>query len=269
MRNYPDISEIGEIDFSWDFDRDDYEEWLGDCEIEGSEGSLDEYIRDNVSFELAFLDGDTFHEFARATMSSDEIEDKYGHRIASEIFRQCKANDGGRFETACVVGDEIDINNPVELNAEAMKLLRHGEYMKDCRGFILSNGTVVYTPLEHNQCTSIFGVKGTYHFIRLGNIRVLQNSVDLARRPTVQQRRVLYKVINSYNGDRLYLDIISDGGTELSAEYVNPNPQYVLGEIDRYFDEGIRPQGRNFYESVMSRKVRLSESQFRRLMALI
>ena len=259
----PDISTVGQIDFSWDFDGEEYEEWLSENEVSNSQESLMEYVSDNVEFELEFLDNDTFHTFDRAYCQYDDILN-YEPRIAREVLSQCMESGGGSLETARIFDDEIDVNNPDELNSEAVKLLRHGGYTKDCRGFILSNGVVVYTPVEHNQCTAIYGVKNTFHFIRLGNIRVLPNSIDIGRKPTPEQRRVLYDVINSYRGDRLYLDIM-DGGTEASASYVNPNPQYVLGEIDRYFDEGIRPQGRDFYEAKKGRKVNLTESQFKRL----
>jgi hypothetical protein len=41
--------------------------------------------------------------------------------------------------------EEIDVNNPDELNSIAIKMLPHGDYYKDCRGFILTNGDIIYT----------------------------------------------------------------------------------------------------------------------------
>ena len=62
------------------------------------------------------------------------------------------------------------------------------------------------------------------------------------------------RVIASYSDDELYLDIF-DKGEEIGAVYIHPNWRYVMGEINRYYSEGVRPQGsRNFYEGAISRE---------------
>lgn len=260
---YPDISTIGEFAYSWDFDNEEYEEYLQENELENTQENLMEYIRDNVTFTVDFKDNETFHTFAYESMMLDEIESEYGEELSNMVLSDCMKDGEGYVETCTLYNEEIDVNNPDEVNRLAVKLLQHGEYYKDCRGFILTNGVVVYTPNEHNQCTVIDGVKGTYHFIKLGNIRVLQNSIDIAKRPTNEQRGVLAKVISCYSNDTLYVDV--DGN---SVTYTNPNWRYVLGEIERYFEDGIRPQGRNFYESKKRKNgkvIRIDEKQMEEL----
>lgn len=110
------------------------------------------------------------------------------------------------------------------------------EYYKNCRGFILYDGTIVGTDAEHNMCSVIDGINGTFDFIKLGNIRILPNGVDIVKEPTNEQRRVLMKVINSYRNEDFYLDIDGNG-----VKYYQPDYRRVLADIDRYFMEGIKP----------------------------
>lgn len=260
----PDISEIGEFSYSWDFDEEEYEEYLQESGLENTRETLIQYIRDNVTFDLDFRDNEYFHSFAYESMMLDEIENEYGEELADTVLSDCMEDGEGSVETCVLYSEKIDVNNPVELNRMAMKLLQHGNYYKNCRGFILTNGVVVYTPNEHNQCTVIDGIKNTFHFISLGNIRVLQNSIDIGKKPTNEQRSVLAKVISCYSNETLYVDVCNN-----SVTYTNPNWRYVLGEIERYFDEGIKPQGRNFYESkkrkMGNKVIRIDERQMREL----
>lgn len=259
----PDISEIGEFEYTWDFDKEEYLEYLEDSGLEDNYENLRYYIENFVTFDISFFDNDTFHEFANEIMYLEEIKNEFGENLANTVLSDCMEKDEGRVETVMLFDEKIDINNPKELNELAMKLLQHGDYHKNCRGFILTNGVVVYTPNEHNQCTVIDGIKNTFHFISLGNIRVLQNSIDIAKPPTAEQRTVLAKVINSYSNEELYVDI-----NNCSVTYQKPNWRYVLGEIDRYFSEGIKPQGKNFYESkkkMNNKKILINESQIREL----
>ena len=262
----PDISQIGEFVYSWDFDTDEYNEWIEEADLDNTEETLMDYINNNVSFDIEFLDNETFHCFETETMSLEEIEDEFGEKLAQIVLSDCMKDGEGRMETALLIDDEIDINNDQQLNDIAKKLLQHGEYHKNCRGFILTDGTVVYTPNEHNQCTIINGVKNTFHFISLGNIRVLPNSIDIGKEPTNAQRQVLRQVISSYSNEELYLDIM-DNGTEHGCKYNNPNWQYVIGEIDRYFREGIKPTGKNFYESKKNKTIIITEEKEQKLIA--
>lgn len=248
----PDISEIGEFSYSWDFDKEDYFEYLKENELQNNEETLKEYIEDNVTFFMEFLDNETYHVFEHESMTLGEISDNFGETLANRVLSDCMKEDEGRIEACLIVDNNIDVNNDAELNDVAKKLLQNGDYYKDCRGFILTDGTVVYTPNEHNQCTIIDGIKDTFHFISLGNIRVLPNSIDIGKVPTQAQRDVLMRVINSYSDEELYLDIM-DKGTEFGAKYNHPNWKYVMAEIDRYYREGIKPGSNAFHESKKKR----------------
>ena len=263
-----DISDIGAFNYEWDFDKDDYLEYLQDNEMEDTQENLIDYIKDNVSFEIELLDNETFHVFDRKYLCYDEIEDIFDERLAKRVLEDCMDDGHGSVETMSLYNDEIDVNNSEELNAAAKKLLQHGSYYKNCRGFILSDGTVVYTPSEHNECSRIYGVEGTFHFIRLGNIRILQNSIDIGKKPTEEQYETLRDVIRSYSDGELYLDILSNN---ISVKYVRPQWRYVIGEIERFYDEGIKPSGHVFYEENKTKpmKVILSEDKLSMLKNLI
>ena len=265
------MSMIGAVNYSWDFDEDEYQEWLRD-DMEGAQPTnenLREYIEDNVTFEIEYLDNETLHHFDSDNLIFSELEDEFGENMANKMLQTCLNDGSGSFETCDLYEDEVvDLNDPDSVNAMAVKLLQHGEYYKDCRGFILTNGEVVYTPAEHNQCSIIDGVNGTFVFIRLGNIRVLSQSIDLSKMPTREQMLTLRKVIKSYADEVLYVDILGDGATLSSAVYVRPSIDRVLGEITRYFTEGIKLRGSQMLEQInfmFDKNIVISESQYNRL----
>ena len=257
---------IGELEITWDFDEDEYQEFLNDGLYHNTYAILMEYIKDNVTFSVETFDNDTFHHVGYEYVDYDDLEDVIGEVKLKEVIKELINSGSSRFETLELYNQEsYDINNQDQLNNIAMKILNHGEYYKDCRGFILTNGVVVYTPAEHNMVSQINGINGTFDFIRLGNIRVLSQSIDLSKQPTPEQKDVLRKVISSYSDDVLYLDIYCDGGGVKSCVYNHPDYRYVLGEIDRYFSEGIAPSGKDYYESKKKTGITITESQYKRL----
>lgn len=244
-----DTSEIGGVNYTWDFDEEEYQEWLVDSEYENTQESLMEYINDNVEFELEYLDNETFHECGHDYVDYNTLEDMFGSKMQQEILTTCMNDGSGSFETINLFSDDdVDINDQNSVNNIAMKLLRHGDYFKGCRGFILTNGVVVYTESEHNEICKIPNVNNKFDFIRMGNIRVLSQSIDIGAEPTSEQRDVLRKVIASYSDEELYLDIYQ-GKSSIGVKYIRPQWRYVMGEIDRYYSEGIKPQGNDFYEN--------------------
>lgn len=254
-----DISEIGEIVYEWDFDEDEYMEWLQESEMEDSEEARIEYINHNVTFELDLLDNETFHHMEYESMSLDEIESNFGERIARQILQDCMEDGEGRLETQLMT-DEVDINNPQEVNNAALKLFSHGDYTKNARGFILTNGIFIHTPSEHNMCTKIDGVKNTFHFISMGNIRMLDHSIDIGKEPTREQYRALLNAISYYEGDTIYLDLYSESGNALGLKIDNVNPSVLVNQIKRFYNEGIPPTT-NMYENKVI--LRLTESELR------
>ena len=139
------LSEVGRVNYSFDFDEDEYNEWLAENGLQDSEETRYEFYKDQWEYEVEYLDNDTLHYMeGDSGLSYDDLEDLFGDNMAETIVKTCMKYGSGYFETDDLYADEqVDINNPQELNAFAMKLLRHGEYFKGCRGFILSNGVVI------------------------------------------------------------------------------------------------------------------------------
>lgn len=254
-----DSSEIGGVNYSWDFDEEGYQEWLVDAEYENNQESLMEYIKDNVTFDLDYLDNETYHTCGGDYVDYDTLEELFGSSMQKEILDTCMSEGSGSFETTELFSNvDVDVNDSNSVNDVAMKLMKHGEYYKDCRGFILTNGVVVYTNSEHNEICKLKNVNSKFDFIRMGNIRVLPQSIDIGAKPTSEQRDVLRRAIASYADEELYLDIY-EGKSSIGAKYVRPNWRFVMGEIDRYYSEGIKPQGDMFGEG---RKVRITENKY-------
>lgn len=231
--SYEELNDYGMIEYSWDFDEDEYHEYLEENSLEDSAETLEEYIRDNVRFEVEFFDNEIFQHVKWEDYYYDDLEDAFDKKVARIIINDCKKSGKGKLEISCLYDDEeLDLNDNEQVNDRAMKVLSYGKFYEGCRGFILTNGVVVYTPTEHNQCTAINGVKGTFDFIRMGNIRVLDHSIDIGKYPTEAQFRVLQKVIRTYSP--LYMDIISEG-TEFSKTYERPNYEMVVRDIKKAF----------------------------------
>lgn len=259
------LNDIGQINFTWDFDEEEFKEWLEDNSLEESENTLNTYIHDYVEFDLETFDNVSFHHVSFERCDYNDLKEDFGPATANKIVNGIAEKGEYSLELSEFYNEQdIDIKNPDELNKLATQLLPHGEYYKNCRGFILTNGTVIYTPLEHNNVSIIKGIRGTYDFLRYGNIRVLNQSIDLAQPPTPAQREVLRTVISSYANEKLFLDIFTTNG-ETSASYTNPDWRFVLGEIDRFFREGIKPQGKNIEESHNKQQIIISETQYQRL----
>ena len=262
--SYVDLSEVGEVVIEdWTYDEEDYQEWLSDNELQDTPENKMNYIEDfNVEFEVDLLDNQTYHTMCCEWVYYDDLVEKFGDNMAKKIESEMIENGSFKFDTSDIYADEnYDINNPQELDDIAMKLLPHGEYFKGCRGFILSNGVVVYTEGEHNDVLRIPGIDSKWQFIELGNIRLLQNAIDIGSEPTYEQEEVLEYMLRLYDGEEIYLDIFSENG-EIGAHYPSADCNYIMGEINRYYSEGIRPQGGGFYESKESgKKILVSEKQ--------
>lgn len=231
-----DFNEIGQINYSYSFDEEEYMDWLEWEELEKSDETLLQFYKEAVTYNLDLLDSDTYHHMAYQDLTYDEIIDEYGERIADRILDDCMEDGEGYLEIGEILADDIDIHNPEELNAEAMKLLKNGRYFKGARGYILTNGVVVYTEAEHNMASIINGVDGTFHFISLGNIRVLPNGIDLAAKPTPQQERVLMQVIKAYTQETLYVDYMNTKIGNISKTYNRPNYEMVMRDINKVFN---------------------------------
>lgn len=258
-----DLSEVGEVVCEdWTYDEEEYQEWLAENELQDTLESKRQYIEEEfaVEFDITYLDNQIYHTMGGDWAYYDDLVEVFGEKMAKTIENEMLTNGYYKFDIGDLYSDEIyNINNPQELNDIAMKLLPHGDYYKDCRGFILTNGVVVYTEGEHNDVQRIPGINSKFQFVELGNIRILDHSVDIGAEPTWEQEKVLRQVIASYDGEEFYLDIFSDGG-EIGAQYPSANYQYIMGEINRFYSEGVRPQGGYAYESEEKKGERIEEN---------
>ena len=104
--------------------------------------------------------------------------------------------------------------------------------------------------MEHNQCSAIPGVKGTFHFLELGNIRLVKNSIDIATMPTYEQMKVLEEVLDSYYGNTVYLDMSQKGKEKKSLVFNDCETNEVLSQIKRYYG-GIRISENSLREMII------------------
>ena len=246
IKKYIDLSEIGEIEYKSNFYMDEYEDYLeNDIEDTDSPENRIEYWKDNVDFDVTYYDNVTFHEMSSDVLSYEDIVDMFGDKIADIILDDCMKDGEGKIEPWTVLQEEeINIEDSEKLNKIAKKIFRNGIYYKDARGFILSDGTVIYTEMEHNEIVKLDGIDNKFQFIKLGNIRILPNSIDVGKIPTEEQKDVLEKMIRCYSGDVFYLDLYKNG-SESGCKYVNPYYNRIISDIYKFYNDGIIPFGDN------------------------
>ncbi|MBP3737418.1 MAG: hypothetical protein J6I72_00005 [Muribaculaceae bacterium] len=81
-------------------------------------------------------------------------------------------------------------------------------------------------------------------FINRGAIRIDDNAgtINLNVAPTAAQQRVLRRLIADKDGD-VTVDFGNGWDSEHYVEYEGAKATRVLGDIDRYYSEGIKPSG--------------------------
>ena len=111
--NIPDNNTIGGFNYSWDFDEDEYQDWLLDEELDDTPQNREQYINDCVKFECSYVDHETFHSTGDyAEFSYDELIDQYGERVAKEIRDDLEkfGKQEGFMDKMSLFDDEFDIN---------------------------------------------------------------------------------------------------------------------------------------------------------------
>ena len=234
-----ELNEIGEILVSSQFDEELYTDYLEENGLTDNPKTREEYIRD-CFYDVEFFDSETYHHLGYEQMTIDEIASEFGEGMAADIYRDCLDGNEHRYEPLAYMNDEVNINSPRELADSAMKYLRHGEYFKGCRGFILTNGIVVYTEAEHSMCTMIPGILNTSQFIELGNIRIMPHSVDMAKAPTWKQQEILEEFFSSYYGEEVYLDLYMTRNSHVSIKYTSCSAGQAMNDIENYFSGNIK-----------------------------
>ena len=119
------------------------------------------------------------------------------------------------------------------------------DYYPNMHGYIMQDGTCISLGYnDHNEICRIPQINDKWEFVALGNIRCGNSSFDLIQKPTSEQKKALRKLIA--NSNDLTVDIFSkDENMPLtSAMYKGESdPNYVLGQIDRFFTQGIKLTG--------------------------
>ena len=250
--NRIDTSQVGEIICSaYDCLENELEDWLEDNSLQDSSDARKRFLKECGTFLVELLDNVTFHHCGYAELTYNDFIKSVNISLANDVVDECIDGDEHRFEIlAYIEDDSIDINDSKQLNDIAKKLLPHGGYYRNCRGFILSDGTIIYTEIEHNQCSAIPGVKGTFHFLELGNIRLVKNSIDIATMPTYEQIKVLEEVLDSYYGNTVYLDMSQKGKEKKSLVFNYCETNEVLSQVKRYYG-GIRISENSLREMIV------------------
>lgn len=88
-------------------------------------------------------------------------------------------------------------------------------------------------------------------FIRRGAIRIDDGAgvINLYVKPTKEQRWPLRRLIERNDGD-VQVDFGDGWDSDHYVEYEGAKPSRVLADIDRYFDEGIKPEGNTMFSIV-------------------
>ena len=144
-------------------------------------------------------------------------------------------------------------------------------------GYMLPDGKYLdfsegqgYRTVDHRNVgiayenTADGGWKYMVDFMRRGAIRIKPESdgFELMVEPTPEQRRMLRQFIGARDGN-VMVDIYDEKESETySAEYEDAPVSMVLGEIDRYFRDGIKPQGNTmFREANANQAIFVSNAQ--------
>lgn len=200
-------------DFMYDFNQQVYEE---DLEYYfGSQNS--EKIMDNIK------NGTKVNEFVN----------QYGYRIEEfDCTLQCmnlkdfKSDD---IEKVINISKKIfGITNNFKI---ALFLLPDGEMLNGSY-----NG--IDRSIDHHQLESYMQTPLS-EIIDLGFIRMQPQSpgFELHKLPTFNQEQKIKQYVRVMGGQNFYVDY----GNGVSATYFNPNPNVVIADIYRYFNDGIKP----------------------------
>ena len=182
----------------------------------------------------------------------DEVWDLLGQELAVKISNgEGYTKDNYCYRIEDLLYCNIDDSNVNEVNAQSKKMFEYSDsYVGGDRGYILTDGIILeFGPNIDHASISRVGNQTIGSFLSLGNIRIGENSIELACEPTYEQKQQIRRMINHYSDDVLYVDIIQYqgsgmyGNTVTSATYHHPNYNKVMGEINRYFDEGIKLRG--------------------------
>lgn len=217
-------------------DINDIEYYINEPEEEGDELSFDIECWNKM--------GDTIYN--ESNVYESELLDIFGEKITNIILSREGQFNGRYYFLNDIMDTKVsNLDDVEEVNAMAKKCFStYNSYYQDMRGYILTDGSILYfgDSIDHASISWVDGMS-VGKFVDLGNIRIGHQSVELAKPPTIQQRYMLSQLVSSYRNDYLYVDIIEyNGGTYgnilTAAQFAHPNAEWVLNEIDNFFETG-------------------------------
>ena len=186
-------------------------------------------------------DGNTI--FEEYELSSFDLYRMLGETIGNKII-----NHEGHYNQMNnnyhLMSDDFQTYEFKDANDAAKQLFNQSltEYYPNLHGYIMTDGECIDLGYnDHNTITRIPDINDKFEFIALGNIRCSNSTFDLIQPPTYEQKQCLRKLIA--NSVDLSVDIFDENGTYplTSVMYRGKvEPSIVLGQIDRFFREGIK-----------------------------
>jgi hypothetical protein len=102
-----DLSEVGQIWYEWDFDKEEYEDYLAEEGLQDNQETLMEYINDCVSFEIDLKDNETLHSMGMGmSLDYNQLCDEFGEQGANTILKDCMKNGEGY-----VIGFDVEVKD--------------------------------------------------------------------------------------------------------------------------------------------------------------
>lgn len=195
------------------------------------------------SYDVSAYDYDGNTIFEEYELSSFDLYRMLGETIGNKII-----NHEGHYNQMNnnyhLMSDDFQSYEFKDANDAAKQLFNQSltEYYPNLHGYIMTDGECIDLGYnDHNTITRIPDINDKFEFIALGNIRCSNSTFDLIQPPTYEQKQCLRKLIA--NSVDLSVDIFDENGTYplTSVMYHGKvEPSMVLGQIDRFFREGIK-----------------------------
>ena len=233
-----DVGEIGAVNCTLDFDEDEYQEWLQDVGAQDTPENKIQYIKDYCSYDVEYLDKETFHHFDSEDLSYDEILETFGEKMGGAIINDCMDGKEHSFETLEYLDySSIDLNNPAELNAAAKQVMQTVD--SPCgkfRGWILSDGTTLDAGWDHDACFRIDPKRIKYRedFTKLGNVRFSAVSLEFGKYPTREQMQMLRMYCEYHSNDTIQVDFLG-GERRQSRNYPGMDFWELSDDLYNYY----------------------------------
>lgn len=204
-------------------------------------------IQDLYNIIIYNMDGNVIYE--NDGLTYDELDELLGNEIAFKIYmNDCEINRNPQLSEYYPYRlNYINSHEFGDANETAKQIYKNQltEYYPNLHGYIMEDGLCIdLGGDDHNSICKVPQIDDKWEFIALGNIRCSNSFFDLIKEPTREQKYALRKLIA--NANDLSVDIFSedsDSPITSAIYYESPNPSYVLGEIDRFFNEGINLRG--------------------------